>query len=267
MKDTPPRPAYKSERHAFQAVVTRRRRSGVCMALATALALTHSAPALAATLTTFAQLDGQTPTGSISPATTGGSPPAGADDKADFTFDFTMTTPASLSGSAIVAEFGGEFSGTSLRLENDRLVFRSGGSGAGTMLYVSSVELSGSTQYRVTGSLYMNPGPGNDAMRLYLNGSDAVDDAFANHTPAVDMGGDWTGGNAYGYGVVGGGDYLIGTPGSPANTGFSAAFGGKLDSDMAYYSDTYLAVAVPEPATSALTLTGLIAIAARRRRK
>lgn len=236
---------------------------------ACALLAAYAPFASSATITSFAALDGLTETGSISDQGTGGAPPSGASDKADFTFDFTMTTPVAFSGvSEVLVEFGGGTVGTSLKLENysgdNRLVFRSGGTGPGTMLYVTSTVLSANTTYRVTGSLLMNPSAGSDEMRLYLNETDAADAGFANHTPAVDMGGDWTGGNQYGYGTVGGGDHLIGTPASPSGTGPFVEFSGTLDSDLNYYDNTFLDV-VPEPSSLALLALGGLCVLRRRR--
>jgi len=240
-------------------------KTGTLAITAAALLAAYGPAAPAATITTFAQLDALTETGNITVGTNAGSPPTGASDTADFTFDFTMTTPGSFSGTSVLVDFGGKTVGTSLILANDRLVFRSGGEGPDTMLYVTSIELSASTSYRVTGSLFMNSIAGSDEMRLYLNETDAVDAAFdSNHNPAVDMGGDWTGGNAYGYGsIASGGDVLVGTPSVPDGTGSISAFPGTLNSNLVYYNDTFLNV--PEPGSLALLGLGGLCLFRRRR--
>lgn len=155
------------------------------------------------TITSFEELPAS-PSGTLISKATGSSPPPSTGIASDLTFRFTMTTPSRPDGDYVIVEFGGGLIGTSLFLEGDRLVFRSGGKGSNTLLYVTSEQLAASTQYDVTGSLYMNPDAGADRMQLYIDEMNAVDSSYANHNPAVDIGSQWAGRNDFGFGVVGG---------------------------------------------------------------
>lgn len=223
--------------------------------VATLLSFAH-----AATITTFAALDSTSPTSTAAIGASGFTQP---DNNQDFTFDFTMTTEATLETEHLL-DFGGG-NGMSLRLETDRIVFRSY---TGTnMLYVESNPLSVSTFYRVTGSIFIDPAGNSDEMRLYLNEADAVNSGASNYQPVADLGSNgWRGGNAAGYGIVGGGDYLIGTPASPGNIGPSPENTSLFESQLDMYEGTFLAV-IPEPSSIALLgLAGLAVFFFRRKK-
>jgi len=237
-------------------------KTGTLALAAAALLAAYGPAAPAATITTFAQLDALTPTASYSAGTF--STPGGGVDKQDFTFQFDFTTPSTLSGNSVLLDIGGS-TGTSLRLEGDRLVFRSGVNN-GALMYVTSNELSTGTQYNVVGSLFNSPDDSGDFMRLYLDEADGVDATQANHDPD-DTVNDFWGGNQSGYGEIGGGDHQIGTTvgdGIGTGTAFTST-DGTLDTDVDFFHGTYLNI--PEPASLALMGLGGLLMLGRGRRQ
>jgi len=229
---------------------------------AAALLAAYASPVSAATITTFAQLDALSPTASYSAGTF--STPGGGVDKQDFTFQFTFTTPSASAGNRVLLDVGGS-NGTSLLLEDNRLVFRSGRSG-NELMYVTSNELSFSTQYNVVGSLFNSPTDAGDLMRLYIDQADGVDATQTFHDPD-DTVNDFWGTNGSGYGQVNGGDYQIGTT-VGSGTGFGPAFtgtDGTLDTDVDFFHGTYLDLAIPEPGSLALLGVGGLCLLCRRK--
>lgn len=139
--------------------------------------------AQAATITSIAQLNALTPDLSVTTGSTFPTP-GSPNDTSDFTFQFTFTTPTTLAADLLIVDLGGS-NGTSLKLRNDRLIFRSGVSG-GALMWVASNALAASTQYNVIGSLFNSPDNTGDFMQLYLNEAGGVD-------PTYDYNGDTTG--------------------------------------------------------------------------
>lgn len=229
--------------------------------------------AQAATITTIAALDALTPSLSVTSGTF--TTPGSGSDTSDFTFQFTFTTPSTLAADLAVVDLGGS-NGTSLKLRNDRLIFRSGISG-GALMWVASDTLTASTQYNVIGSLFNSPDNTGDFMQLYINEADGVDPTYDYNgdTTGVyydpdDTVNDFWGSNGSGYGTVGGGDHQVGNINGGGIGPFVAFTGsdGTLDTDLDLFYGTYLDIAaIPEPSSLTLVAAGLGGLLCFRRRK